>query len=112
MKKILLFIMMFLVCGCGNKLKCTYSENYEDIKISNSIEFNFKTNEYEQIDKMTFKTKKDAEEYFDDIKEYIEEYNLVLNDKEIVSKIKKQMEEDLTKNELKKRYESYDYRCR
>ena len=41
MKKILLLSFIFL-CGCSNKLTCTYETNYEDIEIVNKIVFDFK----------------------------------------------------------------------
>ena len=36
MKKILLICVLFL-CGCSNKLTCTYETEYEDIEIQNKI---------------------------------------------------------------------------
>jgi len=113
MKKILLILVVFLcVCGCGNKLTCTYEEKYEDVKIKNKITFNFKNNTYKQIDKMIFTKEEDAKEYFKDVEEYIEEYNLKLNDKTIVSEIQDEIKLDANKKEIKEQYESYDYKCK
>ena len=42
MKKIILFLSGILfLCGCSNKLTCTYKEIYEDVKIVNKIKINF-----------------------------------------------------------------------
>ena len=79
---------MFL-CGCSNKLTCTYETNYEDIEIVNKIIFDFK-----------------------EIEDYKEEYNLVLEDNIIISEIEDVIKLDGDKKKIKEQYESYDYKCR
>ncbi len=103
---------MFFISGCGNKLSCTYEKNYDDVKIKNKIEFNFKDNTYKEIDKMIFKDSKTASDYFKDVIEYVEEYNLRLEDNIIVSDIKDEIKFNGDKNKIKKQYESYDYKCK
>ena len=112
MKKILIIFILFLVCGCKNKLTCTYEENYNDIKIKNKIIFNFKDNTYKQTDIMIFKTEEDADKYFSEIKEYIELYNLTLEKNKIISIIEDEIKLKGSRKELKKEYESYDYSCK
>ena len=113
MKKIILvLIVLFCVSGCGKKLVCTYEENYEDIKIRNKITFNFKDNIYNQVDKMIFSSEEDAKEYFDSIEDYIDEYNLKLDGKAIVSNLDDKINSNLSKKEIKTKYESYDYKCK
>ena len=113
MKKILLLLVpLILFCGCSNKLTCYYKETYEDVKIKNKITFNFKDKTYKQVDTMTFATKEAAENYFKDIEDYIEEYNLVLNDKKIISEIEDEIKLNGTIKEIKEQYESYDYTCK
>ena len=112
MKKIILVLLVILCSGCGKKLTCTYKENYEDVKISNKIVFNLRNYTYKEIDTMIFENEKAASEYFDDIKEYVEEYNLVLDKNKITSNIGGKMQEKNTKKELKEKYESYDYKCK
>lgn len=112
MKKILILGLMFMTCGCGNKLTCTYKEKYDDISINNKIEFNFKNNTYFQVDTMIFNDEKSAKEYFEDVEEYVEEYNLVLEKNKIISKLSDQIKLDTTRKELKEQYESYDYNCK
>jgi len=112
---ILLFIVLclFLWLKFSNKkLVCNYKMDYEDIKIRNKIEFNFKDNTYKQVDKMIFKDKKSASNYFNDIKDYIEEYNLKLDNNTIISEIENTFDTEYTKKELKKQYEGYDYVCK
>ena len=111
MKKILLLSFIFL-CGCSNKLTCTYETNYEDIEIVNKIVFNFKEETYEQIDKMIFSDSISASSYFKEIEDYKEEYNLVLEDNKIISNITDVIKLDGDKKEIKEQYESYDYKCR
>ena len=111
MKRILLcFLVLFCVCGCGKKLTCTYEEDYEDIQIRNKTVFNFKDNTYKQIDKMIFEDEESAKEYLEDVSDYIEEYNLVLDENVIVS----QLEDTFTKDKksIEEQYESYDYECK
>ena len=103
---------MLLVCGCSKKLTCTYELEYEDIKINNKIIFNFKDNTYEQKDIMIFEDEEDALEYFKDVEEYQEEYNLILEKNKIISNLNGEIKLDVTKEELKKQYESYDYKCK
>ena len=103
---------MLLTVGCGNKLKCSYKETFDDIKIDNSITFNLKNNTYESKDIMVFKTSVEAKEYFKDVEDYIEEYNLVLNDNKIISELSGKLDSNKTKKELKKQYQSYDYTCK
>ncbi len=103
---------MFFVCGCGNKLVCSYEEDYEDIKIKNKIEFNFKDNTYKQTDKMVFKDNESASSYFKDVSDYVDEYNLSLEDNVIVSNMEDEIKLDGDKDKIKKQYESYDYICR
>jgi len=111
MKKMLFcLIVLFCVSGCGKKLTCTYEENYEDIKIRNKTVFNFENNTYQQIDKMIFQDNESAKDYFDDVSDYIEEYNLVLNDNVIVSELEDSFSKE--KEEIKEQYESYDYKCK
>lgn len=112
MKKILLILVFLCVCGCGNKLTCTYEENYEDVKIKNKITFNFKDNTYKQIDKMIFEDEDAAKNYFKDVEDYVEEYNLKLNGKTIVSELSDEIKLNADKKEIKKQYESYDYKCK
>lgn len=112
MKKILLIIVLcFCLCGCSKKLTCTYKENYEDIKIENKMVFNFKDNTYKQIDKMIFEDETAAKEYYEDVSDYIEEYNLVLNENSIISELENTFE-NKSKEEIKKQYEGYDYTCK
>ena len=110
MKKIILLFLLLSSVGCGKKLTCTYKEDYEDIKINNKIIFNFKDNTYKEIDTMVFKNNDDANKYFEDIKDYIEEYNLVIDSNRIVSDLSGEMNE--SKKQIKEKYESYDYKCR
>lgn len=111
MKKILLLSFIFL-CGCSNKLTCTYETNYEDIEIVNKIVFDFKEETYEQVDKMIFLDSISASTYFKEIEDYKEEYNLVLEDNEIISNIVDVIKLDGDKKKIKEQYESYDYKCR
>ncbi len=112
MKKIIIFLVLFFICGCSNKLTCTYEEDYEDLKIENKIIFNFKNNKYKQIDKMIFKEEDEAREYFKDMEEYIDEYNLILKENEIISELEDEIKLDGSKDEIKKQYENYDYKCK
>ena len=112
MKKIILLILILLVCGCSKKLTCTYETVYEDVKISNKIMFNFKDNTYEQKDIMTFTDNDSALDYFKDVEEFVDEYNLVLEKNKIISKLDGEIKLDATKEEIKKQYESYDYKCK
>ena len=113
MKKIvLLYLCLIFVCGCGNKLTCTHNDSYDDIKIKNKIEFDFKSETYKQIDKMIFSDNVTASEYFDDIKEYVDEYNLKLENNTIISVIEDKIKLNATKKEIKKQYEDYDYICK
>ena len=98
--------------GCGKKLTCTYKENFDDIKIINKIMFNFKDNTYNKIDIMVFKNTDDAIEYFNDINEYQEEYNLVLNNNKIISNTTGDIKLDGSIEDIKKQYKSYDYKCK
>ena len=111
MKKIIMILVIILTTGCGNKLKCTYEETYDDIKIKNSITFNFKDNTYKSKDTMIFKTNSEAEGYFKDVEEYKEEYNLIIIDNKIVSELSGKIDSK-TKKEVKKQYESYSYKCK
>ena len=110
MKKIILFLLLFLCVGCGKKLTCTYTEEYEDIKIKNKIVFNFKTKTYKETNMMVFKDSSEANDYFNDIRDYIEEYNLTISDNKIISDIKGEISDD--KKTLKERYEGYEYSCK
>ena len=75
-----LLLSFIFLCGCSNKLTCTYETNYEDIEIVNKIIFDFKEEKYEQIDKMIFEDSISASNYFKEVEDYKEEYNLVLED--------------------------------
>lgn len=112
MKKIILLGIFLLCVGCGKKLTCTYKEEYEDISINNKIIFNFKDNTYNQEDIMVFKDFDSASSYFKDIEDYKEEYNLVLEQNKIISKLNGKIKLDATKDEIKEQYESYDYKCK
>ena len=112
MKKIVLLLFLILVCGCSKKLTCTYDVKYEDVSINNKIVFNFKENTFEQKDIMTFSDNESASNYFKDVEDYIEEYNLVLSKNKIISEIEGEIKLDATKDQLKKQYESYDYKCK
>lgn len=112
MKKIIILVVVFLVCGCKNKLTCTYEIEYEDVKINNKIIFNLKENTYSEKDVMIFLNKEDAYEYFKDVEEYVKEYNLVLEKNKIISELEGKLEKKYTKKQLKEKYESYDYKCK
>ena len=113
MKKILLFILLILLCGCNkNKLTCNYETMYEDIEIKNKIVFNFKDETYKQIDKMIFEDSISASKYYKEIEDYKDEYNLVLQDNIIISEIVDEIKLDGDKEDIKEQYESYDYKCK
>ena len=112
MKKIILIVVFFLVCGCSKKLTCTYEVEYEDIEINNKIDFNLKNKTYIEKDIMVFKDNKSASEYFKDIDAYVEEYNLVLEKNKIISELDGEIELKGTKQEIKEQYEGYDYKCK
>ena len=112
MKKILLIISIIFLFGCSNKLVCTYNENYDDVIIKNKIVFDFKANKYKQIDTMIFKDEEKAKEYFSDIDEYKDEYNLKINKNKIISEIESDIKIDSSLKEIKKQNESYEYVCK
>ena len=103
---------MLLVCGCSKKLNCTYESDYEDVRISNNIMFDFNSNTYEQKDIMIFNDRDSAEEYFKDVEEFVDEYNLVLEKNKIISKLGGEIKLDGSEEEIKKQYESYGYYCK
>jgi len=111
MKKLILLSIVFL-CGCSNKLTCNYQTKYEDIKIKNRIVFNFESDTFKQIDKMIFDDSISASNYYSEIEEYKDEYNLTLVDNTIISEIEDVIKLDGDKDKIKKQYESYDYKCR
>lgn len=110
MKKIIILIIVLICSGCGKKLTCTYKEDYDDIKIDNKIVFNFKDNTYNELDVMVFNSNESAKDYYNDISDYIEIYNLELSDNKIISNISGEISK--TKKELKEQYESYDFKCK
>ena len=112
MKKIILFVVLFLVCGCSKKLTCTYELEYEDIKIDNKIVFDLKNNSYKEKDIMIFVDEESALDYFKDVEDYIEKYNLVLKQNKIISELEGELESEYKKEKLKKKYEGYDYKCK
>lgn len=112
MKKIVLLILLLTLCGCSKKLECNYKEDYEDIKIRNKIIFNYKDNTYNEIDKMIFKDEKSAKEYFEDIKDYKNEYNLSLDKNTITSNLTGEIKIDGDRTSTKEKYESYGYKCK
>ena len=89
-----------------------YEEKYEDVKIKNKIVFDFKKNEYTSIDKMIFKDNNKASDYYEEIKEYKDEYNLSLDNKVITSRMSDTIKLDGDKNKIKEQYEGYDYKCK
>ena len=112
MKKIILLVLILLVCGCSKKLTCAHETVYEDVKISNKITFNFKDNTYEQKDVMTFTDNDSAADYFKDVEEFVDEYNLVLEKNKIISELGGEIKLDATKDEIEEQYESCDYKCK
>lgn len=111
MKKILL-LGILLLCGCKNKLVCNYETQYENIEIKNKIVFDFENETLEQVDKMIFEDSISASNYYNEIEEYKEEYNLRLEDNIIISEITDEIKLDGDKKKIKEQYESYDYKCR
>lgn len=112
MKKIVLVFLCLLFCGCSKKLTCQYKYDYGDVEINNKIIFDLKKRIYKQSDIMIFKDEVSATNYFNDIEEYIEEYNLVLEKNKIISNINGDIKKNITKEDLKDQYESYDYNCK
>lgn len=104
--------MIIFICGCSNELVCSYKEQYDDVFINNKIIFDFKTNKYKQIDTMTFNDEKSAEEYYKDIDEYKEEYNIVLKKNKIISEMEDEIKLESSKKKIKEQYENYDYICK
>jgi len=111
MRKVLLIFFLF-ICGCANKLTCTYETNYEDIEIVNKIVFDFNKETYEQTDKMIFSDSISASNYFKEIEDYKDEYKLVLEENKIISNIIDVIKLDGDKKKIKEQYESYDYKCK
>ena len=111
MKKIILLSIIFL-CGCSNKLTCTYNGEYEDIEIKNKIIFNFKEDKLQQVDKMIFEDSISAAKYYSDIEEHKDEYNLRLEGNIIISELSDEIKLDGDKDKIKTQYESYDYKCK
>ena len=111
MKKLFLLSIIFL-CGCSNKLTCNYETDYEDIEIKHKIVFNFEKETFNQIDKMIFSDSISASNYYSEIEEYKDEYNLKLVNNMIISEIEDVIKLDGDKEKIKKQYEGYDYKCR
>lgn len=111
MRKFFLLGLIFL-CGCSNKLTCNYETEYEDIEIKNKIVFNFETDTLEQVDKMIFEDSISASNYYSEIEEYKDKYNLKLEENMIISEITDDIKLDGDKEKIKKQYESYDYKCK
>ena len=111
-KKIILLVLVLLVCGCSKKLTCTYELEYDDIEINNKIVFNFKDNTYEQEDIMIFEDSKSASNYFKDVEDYVDEYNLILEKNKIISQLSGEIKLNASMEEIKEQYESYDYSCK
>lgn len=112
MKKLLL-ISILLLCGCSNnKLTCNYETEFEDIEIKNKIVFDFEEETYKQIDKMIFEDSISANNYYKEIEEYKEQYNLKIEDNIIISEIVDEIKLDGDKEDIKEQYESYDYKCK
>ena len=112
MKKIIILVLLLLVCGCSKKLTCTYKEEYEDVDISNKIVFDFEENTYDQEDVMTFIDNESASNYFKDVEDFVDEYNLILEQNKIISELSGEIKLDATEEEIKEQYESYDYKCK
>lgn len=112
MKKLFLLIGILFLSGCGNKLTCTYETEYENILIKNKITFDFDEDKLKQVDKMIFDNSIDASNYYKEIEEYKEEYNLILEENQIISNISDTIKLDGDKQDIKEQYESYDYRCK
>lgn len=112
LKKIIILLIVLLCAGCGKKLTCEYELEYDDVEISNTIIFNFKDNTYKQTDVMTFTDEESASNYFKDVEEFKEEYNLILEKNKIISNLDGEIKLDATKEEIKKQYESYNYKCK
>ena len=112
LKKVITIIFALIVCGCKNKMICIHEEKYDNIKIINKAIFNFKSNNYKTIDTMIFESEKEAQDYFNDIRDYEKEYNLILNENQIVSELNYDIDKKDTKRTLKQKYEAYDYKCK
>lgn len=110
--RIFLLLSLLFLCGCSNKLSCTYETVYEDIEIKNKIVFDFKNYKLEQVDKMIFEDSISASKYYNEIEEYKDEYNLILDHNMIISQITDDIKLDGDKDKIKKQYESYDYKCK
>ena len=61
---------------------------------------------------MIFKDKSTASKYYEDISEYIDEYNLVLKNNIISSNLLDTIKLDGDKKTLKEQYENYGYKCK
>ncbi len=111
MKKAILVLLLFL-CGCSNTLTCNYKTEYEDIKINNKIVFNFDEDTLIQVDKMIFNDSISASNYYKEIEEYKEQYNLRLEKNVIISEIIDEINIDGDEKSIKQKYESYEYKCK
>jgi len=61
---------------------------------------------------MIFDDSISASNYYSEIEEYKDEYNLTLVDNTIISEIEDVIKLDGDKDKIKKQYESYKYKCR
>lgn len=111
MKKVILVLLLFL-CGCSNTLTCSYKTEYEDIKIKNKIVFNFDEDTLIQVDKMIFNDSVSASNYYKEIEQYKDQYNLRLEKNVITSEIVDQIKIDGDEKSIKQKYESYEYKCK
>ena len=59
---------------------------------------------------MIFKNISEAEDYYKGIDEYVDEYNLSLDNNKIISNMIGKIKEN--KKIIKQKYESYDYKCK
>ena len=61
---------------------------------------------------MIFKDNNKASDYYEEIKEYKNEYNLSLDNKVITSRMSDTIKLDGDKNKIKEQYQGYDYKCK
>lgn len=61
---------------------------------------------------MIFEDSISASNYYSEIEEYKDEYNLKLEDNMIISETIDEIRIDGDKEMIKKQYESYDYKCK
>lgn len=114
-KKIIICLMLLILTGCKNQMKCTMEKEEENYVVKQEVTMQFNKDdslkEANMIINLNFENEQDSQNYYDAFKQLDNIGDIKKDGKKIIIEDEKEYSDDSTKTELKQQLNKSGYKC-